>query len=170
MKKTWLKIITIFLILSAVGVGLLLVNKNLPSHDVLIVEAVLGQDQPMISKLGPEPRVKIENGYQAVFETPIYFDLRSLPWFRQAQVYLVFQEDGLELEGIGGQVGSGWQYEVKKPIVVTKLDGGWKKAVFEFDLNNIYQQKNIRRFLISAKQNEDSGELRIKLLKIVLNR
>jgi len=172
MKQTWLKIINIFLVLSAIGLVLWLFNKNFSAYDTLIIEASLGEDKAEISRLGPDPRVKLENDYQIIYETPIYFDLRTLPWFEQAQVYLIYQEVGQELVGLGGRSGPAWQYEVLSPVVVTDLADNWHKAVFSFDLDKVYQQKNISRFLISTKSldQENKGELRIRQLKVILSR
>jgi len=172
MHKKLLKIINIFLILAAVGLGLWLINQNYPSSGQLQIEAVLDKDSPMISRLGPAVRVKIEKDYARVLETPIYFDLRSLPWFKQAQLELIFSKQGLALEGIGGQTARGWQYDVQKPILVTDLGTGWQRAVFNFDLTKIYQQKNIRRFIISTQptRGENDSSLNIKSLKLILNR
>lgn len=167
-----LKTIKIVLILAAIGLGLWLINQNYPSSGQLQIEAVLGKDSPMISRLGPAVRVKIEKDYARVLETPIYFDLRSLPWFKQAQLELIFSKQGLALEGIGGQTAKGWQYDVQKPILMTDLGAGWQQAVFNFDLTKIYQQKNIRRFIISTQPTRGEGDssLNIKSLKLILNR
>ena len=168
MKKISIKIISIFLILFAIGFGLWLVNKSFPRYGSLIVEPVLGEDQPMISRLGPDVRVRLEDGYQAILENPVYFDLRVMPWFTNARIYFIFKEAGLKLEGIGGKVGPDWQYEMQEPILAQDLEDGWQEAVFDFDLTKLYDQKNIKRFLISIQGEE--GELRIKPFKIILNR
>lgn len=168
MRKNLLKIINILLVLLAVGFGLWLVNKSFPCYGSLIVEPVLGQDQPMISRLGPDVRMRLEDGYQAILENPVYFDLRAMPWFTNARIYFIFQEVGLKLEGIGGKVGPDWQYDMQEPILIQDLENGWQKAVFDFDLTKLYDQKNIKRFLISVQGEE--GELRIKSFKIILNR
>lgn len=167
-----LKIIKIVLILAAIGLGLWLINQNYPASEELQIQAVLDKDSPMISRLGPPVRVKMEKDFAAVLETPIYFDLRSLPWFKQAQLELVFFQQGLTLEGIGGQTAKGWQYDVQKPILVTDLGDGWQKAIFNFDLTKIYQQKNVRRFIISTQptRGESDSSLNLKSLKIILNR
>ncbi len=164
------KLTFILLILTAVGLGLWLAYKNFPISGQLEIKAALGRDRPMISQLGPEVRVKLINDYQAVLESPVYFDLRSMPWFKTASLYLVFQEAGATLEGIGGQVGWGWEYQLQKPEVVNNLGDGWDEARFSFDLKSIYQQKNIRRFLVSIGSAQEDGELRIKSLKIILSR
>lgn len=169
MRRIWLKIINIFLVLVAIGFILWLLNKNVSYQGSFIIVMDFKKDQPMITRLGPGPRIKLENDYALILESPVYFDLRSLPWFKQAEVYLIFLEEGQKLEGIGGQVGEGWQYELQKPVVVID-EAGWQQAVFDFDLTKVYQQKNIRRFLISIQQTEEGGKLKIKALKIVLKR
>jgi len=174
MKRRWLKIISLFLILGAIFLALWLVNKNIPYYGNLILEMNFSHDQPMISRLGPEVRVKSEADYLLILESPVYFDLRALPWFTKARIYLTFADASLELEGLGVQVGPTWQYEVKTPLTIMPVgdNGDWQKAVFDFDLKDIYQQKNVRRFLISLKSasQDKGGEFKIKDLKIILSR
>ncbi|MFA6254775.1 MAG: hypothetical protein WC675_01925 [Patescibacteria group bacterium] len=167
------KITFILLILASGGLLLWLVNTNIPSSGELVVEMKLGKDQTMITQLGPAVRVKLNADYQTVLESPVYFDLRSMPWFTKAQVRLVYQEAGLELTGLGGQTGPGWGYDPQKPLVISDLaesEEGFQEAVFTFDLTKIYQQKNVRRFLIATDPTGGGGELRIKSLKIILSR
>lgn len=169
MSKLSLKIITTILILSAIGLGLWLVNKNFPATGQLEIKAILGQDQPMISSLGPEPRVKLENDYQIILDSPVYFDLRSSRWFKIARVELVYQEIDRQLINIAGKTGPDWQYDEKEPTVILDLNNGYKKAVFDFSLDNLYRPKNISRFLIST-QGEIRSELKIKSIKVILSR
>jgi len=175
MNKYWLNITNTILILVVVGFSLWLINKNFPPSNVLIIEAKLGQDLAMISRLGPEPRVKLEKDYQTVLETPIYFNLRTMPWYQQAEIYIIYEEFGQELVGLGGQIGPGFNYNLMKPVVIMDLTVGGanlKKAVFKFDLSNIYQQKNLSRFLISTQpvNKYNRGEFHIKTLKVILTR
>jgi len=175
MKRRWLKIVSSFLILSAIALGLWLANKNIPYLGNLIVEMNFSHDQPMISRLGPEVRIKSEADCWLILESPVYFDLRTLPWFKEARIYLTFTNGSLELEGIGYQTGSAWQYEVKAPLTITPIDDNWQKAVFDFNLKDIYQQKNVRRFLISLKpvnqtNGGNEGGFKIKDLKVILSR
>lgn len=164
-----LKIINAALILSALGLVLWLANLNFPRSGQIVITAALGKDLPAFTRLGPDVRLKMENGWQAVLENPVYFDLRSLPWFIRARVYLTYRENGRRLEGLGGQTGPGWQYEVKKPLAVSNLADGIKQAIFDFDLAKLYSPKNVRRFLIATEQTP-GGELKIKELKIILSR
>ena len=166
MERKVLKIINILLILSAIGLGLWLLNKNFPRGD-LVVDLDLEKAQPMISALGPEVRIVTEDDYYIVLESPVYFDLRSMPWFKQADIYLVFQGQDI-LEGIGIQTGPGWSYEVREPVAVVEAEDGFFKALFSFDLQDYYQQKNVRRFLISTKAGEQ--DLKIKSLQVRLKR
>lgn len=141
MSKTILKIINILLILGVVGLGVWLIRQNIPPTGQMKIKAVAGQDKPMMTRLGPEPRVKIEGSEQTILASPVYFDLRSIHWFLQAKIILVYKEEGLKLEGIAGQTGAGWQYDVKQPNLVSKQDGGFKQAIFNFDLKTVFQQK-----------------------------
>ena len=167
MKTIGLKIIAIVLVLLALGLGLWLVNQNVPYYGNLIVNLDLARDQPMISKLGPAVRTIIQNDYLAILESPVYFDLRSLPWFKTARIYLTFKSQGATLAGLAGQVGPAWQYHLLEPLVVMDLSDGWQKAVFDFDLRKLYRQKNVRRFLLSTSHQED-GQLLVKDLTIIL--
>ncbi|MAF13860.1 MAG: hypothetical protein CMI53_03135 [Parcubacteria group bacterium] len=173
MKKTWLKRISLVFAAITIGFAIWLVNINFPSYDALIIESELGQDLPAISKLGPEPRVKLVEGYQTVLESPIYFDLRAMPWFKEAQVHLIYKEEGLSLAGVGGQAGPGFNYDVKTATINTDQEDGWQKAVFYFTLADVYSPKNINRFLISTEPTsltDKEGELQIKQLKVILKK
>lgn len=171
MKATILKFFKLLLIIFAIFLLIFLANKNFPKSGQINFEMKLGKDLPTITKLGPEPRAVLKDGFQSILESPVYFDIRSMPWFKKATITLTFEENGLILEGIGGQADLGWQYDIKKPITVNDLENGQRIAVFSFDLNEIYQKKNIRRFLISLKPSEgqDAKELKIYSLKIVLS-
>lgn len=169
MKKLLLKIINILLILVAIGLGFWLVNKNFPATGQLEVNAILGQDKPAISGLGPPPRVKMVDGYQLILDSPVYFDLRVPRWWNQARIELIYQEVDRQLIELAGKVGPEWQYDPKKPVITIDLGDGFKQAIFEFDLNTLYQKKNIRRFLISTA-GELRDEIKIKSIKVILNR
>ncbi|OGY43532.1 MAG: hypothetical protein A2731_03830 [Candidatus Buchananbacteria bacterium RIFCSPHIGHO2_01_FULL_39_8] len=169
MKKSLLKIISLLLIIAAGGLVLWLINKNFPATGQLEIEAVLGQDQPIISRLGPDPRLKLGNDYQIVLDSPVYFDLRSPRWFDQARIELIYKEGGRKLEYLAGRVGPEWQYNPQAATVITDLEDGWKKAVFDFDLNTLYEEKNVKRFLIST-QGEIRQELYLKPIKVILKR
>src|SRR3989344_7585066 len=169
MEKKFLKIIKAVLIVAALGLVLWLANLNFPRSGQIVIQAEVGKESRAIPRLGPDVRLKLENGRPAVLENPVYFDLRALPWFIRARVYLVYQEDGRQLEGLGGQTGPGWQYEVKKPLAQADLQDGFKQAIFDFDLTKLYSQKNVKRFLIATSQ-APGGELKIKELKIILSR
>ncbi len=176
MSKLTLKIINIFFILFSIGLLIWLINQNIPYYGNQIIKLDFTKDQPMVSRLGPEVRTKIVDGYLAVLESPVYFDLRSLPWFRTARIYFTFKNDGAQLEGVAPQVGPGWQYHLVEPLVTMDLEddlpaneAGWQKAVFDFKLDTVYQNKNVRRFLISTNH-EDQGKLLVKDLTIILER
>lgn len=164
------KLVSFFLISIVGSFFFWLVIKNFPFYDQFKIEMKLGQDTSLVSSLGPPPRVKIETDYQKILESPVYFDVRTLPWYKTAQIYLIYQEAGQSLSGLGGQTAPGFNYNVQKPIIVHNLADGWEKAVFEVNLNEVYQEKNFRRFLISTTQEDliTKGELKLKELKILL--
>ncbi len=154
-KKILLKIINLLLIVAAAGLGLWLLNMNFPANRQLEINMIAGKNQPMISRLGPDPRIRLEKDYQVILDSPVYFDVRALSWFQNAKIQVVYQEAGRKLDSLAGQNGPGWQYLEKKPYATFETDGGFRVALFEFDLAGLYQQKNIYRFLISS-----GGELR----------
>lgn len=172
MKNSLLKFITLILILSAIGLAFWLVNQNVPAYGSQIIMLDFSKNQPMLSKLGPEVRTKNQDGLISILESPVYFDLRSMPWFSQAYIYIIYKEAGQELESMAVQTAPepGWHYYPQPPVVITETDDGFKKAVFIFNLNDFFSQRNVRRFLISTKATEERGELKIKTLKIILSR
>jgi hypothetical protein len=171
MTNRWLKIVNYFLFLSMIGLALWLINLNFPQSGFLLIQAKAGQNQPMLSQLGPEPRIKISQDNQIILEGPVYFDLRAMPWFSTANIYLIYKEGDQGLEGIAGKLGPGWHYKVEPALAISDLDNGYKKAVFRFSLNKFYQEKNVTRFLVSTlpAESEIAG-LEIKQLKIILER
>jgi len=171
MKKNLIELINMVLIFSAIGLILWLVNQNFPASGELQIKSALAKDLPMISKLGPEGRIKIKDNLTLVLDGPVYFDLRFLPWFKKARIFIQYQPKGRNLEGLGRQIGPGFSYEVQKALLISDFEDGFSQAVFDFDLTRVYQRKNITRFLIETKPSSQlAGELRIKELKIILSR
>lgn len=170
MQKSSLKIIKALLILTCVGLILWLINLNFPSSGEMEVNAVLGKDLPIISSLGPSERLKLETDHQAILDNQVYFNLRAMPWFKEAVIYMDYQEDGRKLDGIGGKVSRDWNYQIEKPMAV--VDGGneFLTAVFKFDLNKFYKPKNMTRFLISTSEQREDGKLRVIALRVILKR
>ena len=169
MKKFSLNLITIFLVSAAVGLGLWLVNKNFPASGFLEISAVLGQDRPAISRLGPDPRVKLENGVQAIIEGPVYFDLRAPRWFNQAHLEITYWPAGRTFKALGGKVADPWSYLIKEPLAVVAEENNWQTAIFEFDLNQLLSQKNVKRFVFDT-QGETGQLLWLKSIKVILQR
>ncbi|MFA6410187.1 MAG: hypothetical protein WCW26_01270 [Candidatus Buchananbacteria bacterium] len=169
--KKILKIIRLILTLGLVALLFWLTNKNFAGGGNLVVQATFGKDKPMISQLGPESRLRTEADYQTVLDDQVYFDLRSMPWFSKIRVSMVFLPVSRSLDGLGAQTGPGWQYDVKKPLLVSDLGAGWQKAVFDFERDKVYHSKNVERFLILTKPtNQTSGELKIKSIEVILSR
>ena len=169
MKKILLKFISYVLILGAILAGLILFNLNFPADNALVIAASLGEDRPAISQIGPPPRQKLENDDQLILDSPVYFDVRTLPWFKQARIELIYQEGERKLIELGGQVGPGWQYYLVKPVSVISLADGWQKATFYFDLQILLKPKNMTRFLISTS-GQPQDQLKIKALTVTLLR
>ncbi|MDD2807041.1 MAG: hypothetical protein PHW95_00770 [Patescibacteria group bacterium] len=129
-------------------------------------------DQPMMTKLGPAVRVTNNDGVQNILAGPVYFDLRSMPWFTQATVYLTFKSAGINLENMAYQTGPGFQYQTVEPLLVEAIGDGWTKATFSFEMSKIYQKRNVRRFLISVSPSDENHikSLILKELTIYLNK
>ena len=169
MKKLVLAIVGLILILAAAGLVLWLVNVNVPSSNLLKISAVLGQDQRMISQIGPEVRTRLQDGYQEILDSPVYFDLRAPSWFKGAWVEIVYQADRRKLVSLGGLVLEPWDYDLKQPIAVVDLDGGWQKATFYFNLKTLLNKKNIKRFLIDSS-GQPGEVLKIRSINVILER
>jgi len=168
--KHLVKIINIFLIIAAAGVLLWLVNMNFLRSRQIDIKAEFGQDQPMMTRLGPDARLKIENGQEMILADPVYFDLRSLPWFNKMRLKIVYLESNRLLNGIGPQTAAGWQYDIAKPISINHRSDGFVEAYYDFDLNKIYHKKNIRRFAISSSPSSSAaaGQIIIQSLNVTL--
>ena len=165
----------LFLTILLAGLAVILVFwlglQNIPYLGVLTIEAKLGQSTPLISSLGPEVRTKLAGDYQAVLESPVYFEFRAMPWFNQAQILVVYETvGGHELLGLGRQTGPGFNYELQTATAVLNSDGQTKKAFFVFKLAEFYQKKNIYRVLLDTNlhQSQSGSELRIKEIKVLL--
>lgn len=161
-------------ILIALGVFLViwLVINNIPHYGIFSVEATLGQSTSIISNLGPEVRTKVTDDYEAILESPVYFEVRAMPWYNKATVYVTYEPmGGHELLGIGRQTGPGFNYKVHLPLIIRDLENNNLKAIFEFNLNEFYQEKNVYRFLIDTSRHSYVGgdELRIKELKVIFS-
>jgi len=172
MNRTKLLIFTFLLVVSSVFLGLWLVIQNFPHYGIFKVEASLGENTSIISSLGPEVRTRLTAEGQEVLESPIYFDLRVMPWFNKAEVFITYEPVGdHDLVGVGRHTGPGFSYNLQIPDVVRELENSDLKAIFIFDLNDFYQEKNIYRFLIdtSNHQYQQGSELIIKELKIFLS-
>lgn len=157
----------IILVVGAIGLGLWLLNNNFPSSDQIVITATLGSDRPMISSLGPPSRLKLDYPHQLILDKPVYFDLRSMPWFTRARIELVYREEGRTLVSMAGKVGEPWQYATFKPFVVTTDTDGWQHAIFDVDLTSLYHPKNVRRFLIDT-DGPVGAVLRLKTLQVIL--
>ena len=173
MKKILLPSFSILLVGVAALLLVWLAMENFPAAGSMAIKAVLGRSLPMISSLGPEVRTKLTPDYQAILESPVYFDLRAMPWFNKAIVTIVYQEVGNHvLVGLGRHTGPDFNFQLAKADSVATLASGDKKAVFRVNLQDFYQQKNIYRFLLdtSNHQYQTGSELRIKSLNVVLSK
>lgn len=171
MNKKILTIIQIFFSAIFILAVIFLVYKNGSFFGAQKIE-LSTFEQPMISRLGPPVRIVSNGETQKILEGPVYFDLRSMPWFKEATVYLIFKSDGLTLENMAYQTGPGFQYQTVEPVLVEKFADDWSRATFSFDLNAGYRNRNVRRFLISVSPNDDthSKSLILKSLTLYLNK
>jgi hypothetical protein len=169
MKISTAKFVTVILALFSSATFVCVTYRNFPFDRELTVILPI-KNERQISRLGPEPRVRISGSEQAIVEGPVYFDIRVLPWFRAAKIEIVYKENGQAFDGIAVQSAAGWNYDLIKPYSVEELDDGWSKATIDFDLSGGYQVRNVRRFLIGTQQtNPDArGELTLRELSVKL--
>lgn len=158
------------IVLSGIAIGLcgLLVILNYP-FDTTFVTMTLGKDTSRISRLGPDVRVPLADGGQLIKESPVYFNLRVLPWYSRAQIIITFDERGSTISKMGGQTAPGFNYFTIEPTVVRSVNEG-TKAIFDFNLADVYQQKNMYRFLIDTEKvgEASEGEVVVKEIKVFL--
>ncbi len=149
-----------------------LLNLNFPRSRVQTINLDFFRDQAATTKIGPGDRIKREGDLALIFDSPVYFDLRFMPWFNQARVILVYEPENRSLQGIGYQTGAGFSFSVIKPISEKMTVDNFYEAVFIFDLNKVYRQRNVARFLIETKleDNDRTGNLKIKSLQVNLLR
>lgn len=169
MKKLMVKIIGLVLTLSVIGGAILLVNKNFPASNLLKVEMILGRDSRMISRLGPDVRLRNQNGYQEILDSPVYFDVRALPWFSGAWIEIIHQSSPRELVGVGGQVSEPWGYDIKQPLSTVPLANGWQRSTFYVDLDSLLDKRNLKRFVIDSR-GQVGEPLRISHITVILER
>src|SRR3989339_324978 len=113
MKFITAKVITSILVLFACAVFGYVTYKNFPASGELVV-LLPTQNGRQISRLGPDPRIRISDGVQTILEGPVYFDVRVLPWFHTAKIELVYKENGQAFDGIAVQSAAGWNYNLIK--------------------------------------------------------
>lgn len=162
-----------YTLLLSVAVFLLwLLNLNFPRNRVLPINLDFFYDQKITSKIGPGDRIKNQDDLASIIDSPVYFDLRFLPWFDQARLVLVYKSEGRILQGLGYQTGPGFSFSVLKPISEKIIVDNFYEAVFIVDLHKVYQKRNITRFLIETKPENQTqaGDLKIKSLQINLIR
>ncbi|MBN1778712.1 MAG: hypothetical protein JW816_00615 [Candidatus Buchananbacteria bacterium] len=169
MKKSIVYFFTALVIIAIVGLGLFLFNKNIPASGYLKVNAELGKDTPIISALKPAAAVRLVDGSQELFADQVYFDLRSLKWFKGAWIEIVYQSDGRLLNGLGAQIDLAPDYNIKKPLSDVELADGWQQALFYFDFENLVVEKNVKHFVIDTVGQPDQF-LKIKSINIILER
>lgn len=172
MKQKVTPLFSYLTIATAVFLITWLVINNIPHYGIFSVEATLGQSTSIISNLGPEVRTIVADDYEAILESPVYFEVRAMPWYNKATVYVTYEPVGdHELLGMGRHTGPGFSYKVHLPQIIRGLDSDDRKVIFEFDLNEFYQEKNVYRFLIDTSRHSyvEGDELRIKELKVILS-
>ncbi len=167
-----IKIIKYLLILAASGLIAWLVYVNFPLSGQLNINADFERDRPLLSRVGPAGRVETDGVTATILDSPVYFDLRALPWYRQLRIKITYQAENREFDGMGPQMGSGWDYAVAKPLSVIDEPNGDQTAVYDFDFSGVYRPKNVIRFIISTKAGGDggAGKIIIKNLSFTLKR
>ena len=143
--------ITAGLLLAAVGIfGGWVVFKNFPATGEVTYTMQLGSDTRAVTRLGPDPRLRLQTGYQEVLEGPIYFDVRIMPWQSQATIKIEYKEINRTLNRVGGKIADPWQFDLRLPVETIDLFDGWKRATFVSDLAPLLAPKNMYRFLIDT--------------------
>jgi hypothetical protein len=167
MKYRIKQIIRVGLWLAVLALSFWLINKNFPASGRPVFKLDFTKNQAAISKLRPESRLALAGNYQIISGSPVYFNLRTIQLYPQARFEIIFQNRGRSLTGLAGKIGTGWNYEVKKPSAVLGLENNWQQAIFDFDLTRLYKIRNLMEFLV-VSEGEADGKLIIKEIKVTL--
>lgn len=167
MNHRGIVILYIILIIVVIGAFAVVSYLNFPLSGKLVIP-VPTENQRMISRLAPEVRIKINDNTQIVLESPVYFDVRILPWFQTVLVEVMYRENGQALDGVGLQSGPGFNYNLQKTSDIIEHGNGWKSAEFNFDLNGGYHVRNTRRFLVSTTPRDGSNRGSLEIKSIII--
>jgi hypothetical protein len=160
----------LMLLSAAATVGLVIITtRNLAPQQRF--EMTLGQDRPMITKLGPPPRVVSRDNAQDVLEGPVYFTLRAPRWYDAVTITVEYQPGALDLTGIGGQTAEGFQYAVTPVTTAEATEDGWRRASIQLDRNQLYNPKNTTQILLQTGPGAGMERgLRIRSITATLSR
>ncbi len=141
----------------ATAIMLMLLALNFPLSGTMTTHATLGEDSKIISKFGPEVRVRMQGDYQEIIDSPVYFDYRFMPWFNSARIELVYRESGRTLTGLGLQNGPEFSYDVRREFESIDVGDGFRRVSFDVSTDELYTHRNVTRFLIETKPVDDKG-------------
>ena len=97
--------------------------------------------------------------WQRIGDSPVYFYARTPQKFERAVVTIKFKNPVGQKFQVGPQVVKDeWQWRLQD-IAEIKKEGEWSVAILNFDLENIYQNANHMRWLISAPEVLEKKEL-----------
>jgi hypothetical protein len=130
--------------------------------------------ESMITELSPGNRLwsikEVNNEcFQDIAASPVYFDIRVPQYFNSAEIEVKYiKSDGEEFK-IGPQViKNEWIWMLQDIQEIEKI-GESQIGKAQFNLENVYQNSNIMRWLISAPTVEENKEvISISNIKIVL--
>ena len=129
--------------------------------------------KPMITELSPGDRLwpikKINNNCsQDIAASPVYFDTRAPQYFDSAKVEIKYKNLNNQEFKLGPQIiKDEWMWQLQDVIEIDKI-GEWQTGKAEFNLNNIYQNSNVMRWLISAPTIEENKTIiTISKIKII---
>ena len=162
-----LKVINIILLVVSVALLLWLLNQNFPFSGKFELKMNFDKAQPALLVLKPASRLEKTGGNVAVLGSPVYFNLRTIQYYRLARIEIIYQPAGRQITEIAGKTGPGWNYYSQKPYAQVALGDGWQQVIFDFDLSRLYKIRNLMEFLIVSA---GEGQSIIKEINITLSR
>ncbi|MFH1610752.1 MAG: hypothetical protein ABIA91_02565 [Patescibacteria group bacterium] len=169
-----MKILRIFLILIILVALIWLFVLDFVPGEKLEINYDFCNKESMITELSPGDRLwpikKVNNEcFQDIAASPVYFDIRVPQYFNSAEIEVKYIKPDNEEFKIGPQVKKDEWIWMLEDIQEIEKNGESKIGKAEFNLENIYQNSSVMRWLISASTVEENKQvISISNIKIVL--
>ena len=171
-----MKILRIILILIILIILIWLFILDFVPGEKLEINYSFCNKESMITELSPGNRLwpikKINDEcFQDIASSPVYFDIRVPQYFNSTEIEVRYIKLENEEFKIGPQVTKDEWVWMLENIQETEIIGGWQIGKAQFDLENVYQNSPIMRWLISAPTVEENKQvISVSNIKITLHK